>query len=94
MSKVLVTESNLQNIANAIRTKNGSSDTYTPSEMSTAIENIPSGGGSMEIVDEMKMIDLGVTLHGAYYRPWSDKDYTQSEVDKVQALMNKIGGNT
>ena len=29
------------NIANAIRTKNGSSDTYTPSEMAQAIEDIP-----------------------------------------------------
>jgi len=43
MSNVLVNETSLQNIASAIRTKNGSSDTYTPSEMATAIENIPSG---------------------------------------------------
>ena len=32
-------------IANAIRSKNGSSDTYTISQMSSAIDNIPSGGG-------------------------------------------------
>ena len=44
MSNVLVEESSLQNIATAIRAKNGSSDTYTPSEMSTAISNIPTGG--------------------------------------------------
>ena len=30
-------------IANAIRSKNGSSDTYTPAQMPTAITNIPSG---------------------------------------------------
>ena len=41
MSKVLVSESNLTNIANAIRTKNGSSDTYTPTEMDNAINNLP-----------------------------------------------------
>lgn len=32
-------------IADAIRAKNGSSDTYTPAQMASAIENIPSGGG-------------------------------------------------
>lgn len=51
MSKVLVTESNLQNIATAIREKNGSSDTYTPSQMATAITNIPSGGGGTDWTD-------------------------------------------
>ena len=39
-TKVLVTESNLTNIADSIRAKNGSSDTYNPSQMSTAISNI------------------------------------------------------
>ncbi len=42
MSKVLVEESNLQNIAKAIRNKNGESTTYKPSEMSTAIDNLSS----------------------------------------------------
>lgn len=45
MAKVAVTEQYLTNIANAIRGKNGSSDTYTPAEMATAITNIPTGGG-------------------------------------------------
>lgn len=47
MSKVLITENSLQNIANAIRDKNGLSDTYTPSEMAQAIEDIPTGGGKV-----------------------------------------------
>lgn len=46
MANKLYEESSIQDIADAIRSKNGSSDTYTVSEMSTAIENIPSGGGS------------------------------------------------
>ena len=41
----LYQESSIQAIANAIRSKNGSSDTYTVSQMSSAIDNIPSGGG-------------------------------------------------
>lgn len=45
MSKVLVSSSNLTNIANAIREKNGSTDTYKPREMAGAILalNISSG---------------------------------------------------
>ena len=43
MSKVMITESYLEDIADAIRVKNGSSDTYKPSEMSGAIEDIPGG---------------------------------------------------
>lgn len=44
MSKVLVTESYLEDIADAIRSKNGSSDTYTPAEMASAISDISGGG--------------------------------------------------
>lgn len=45
MSKVLVTEDYLQDIADAIREKVGDSATYTPAQMGDAIRNIPSGGG-------------------------------------------------
>lgn len=47
MSKVLIEESSLQNIANAIRAKNKGTDKYKPSEMATAIDNIQTlnGGG-------------------------------------------------
>ena len=44
---VVVLDSTLTDIADAIRGKNGSSDTYKPSEMSTAITAIPSGGGDI-----------------------------------------------
>lgn len=43
MAKVAVTEQYLTDIADAIRGKNGSSDTYTPADMATAITNIPIG---------------------------------------------------
>lgn len=45
---VVVLDSTLTNIADAIRGKNGSSDTYKPSEMPAAITAIPSGGGGGE----------------------------------------------
>lgn len=57
MSKVLVNESSLTGIANAIRGKNGSTDTYKPSEMAAAITAISGGGGSgTEIPEEAFVI--------------------------------------
>lgn len=55
MAKVLVNESSLTGIANAIRGKNGSADTYKPSEMAAAITAI-SGGGGYNIPDEAFVI--------------------------------------
>ena len=43
MSKVLISESTLQGMANAIREKTGSSDTFTPSEMVVQVVEIPTG---------------------------------------------------
>lgn len=44
MANVLVQDTSLQNIADAIRSKNGTQNTYKPSQMADAITNIPSGG--------------------------------------------------
>lgn len=46
MANVLVESNSLQDIADAIRTKNGTQNTYKPSQMADAIENLPSGGGT------------------------------------------------
>lgn len=43
MANVLVEESSLQDIADAIRTKNGTQNTYKPGQMAGAIEAIPTG---------------------------------------------------
>ena len=43
MAKKLYEEESIQNIADAIRLKNGSSNTYTVGEMARAIGDIPSG---------------------------------------------------
>lgn len=45
MAKVLVNETSLSAIADAIREKNGSNETYKPSEMAAAIGAIETGGG-------------------------------------------------
>lgn len=54
MSIVTIEDTNLTNIANAIRSKNGTSDTYKPSEMASAIEDIQTGiepTGTLDITE-------------------------------------------
>lgn len=46
MALKLYNETDIEAIADAIRGKNGSSDTYKVSEMADAIDDIPTGGGS------------------------------------------------
>ena len=41
MAKVLVTESHLEDIANAIRAKNGTANTYKPGQMAAAVTALP-----------------------------------------------------
>ena len=48
MSKVMVNESSLSAIGEAIRGKNGTTNTYKPSEMAAAINSIPAGGGNFD----------------------------------------------
>lgn len=66
---VVVLNSTLTDIADAIRGKNGSSDTYKPSEMPAAITAIPSGGSFIGIPREVS--DQGVfRLHRSNFT-WS-----------------------
>lgn len=51
MALKLYNESDIQDIADAIRGKNGSSDTYKVSEMADAIDDIPTGGGGDVDID-------------------------------------------
>lgn len=44
MADVIIDNSNLYDIADSIRAKNGTATTYKPSEMSAAIDALPSGG--------------------------------------------------
>lgn len=44
--KVLCDKSDLVNVADAVRSKLGVTDTYYVSELSSAIQNIQTGGGS------------------------------------------------
>ena len=57
MSKVLVTESYLDDIADAIRGKNGTENTYKPSQMAAAITALP---------DSAVLDDKTITANGTY----------------------------
>ena len=59
MTKVLVTERNLQDIASAIRSKNGSNDSYRPGDMAAAILAIPTGSVPT-------LVSKTITQNGSY----------------------------
>ena len=52
MSNVLVEETSLQDIANAIREKTNSSDLYKPHEMAEAVLSIDGGSGEARVVTQ------------------------------------------
>lgn len=62
MSRAMITEDYLTDIADAIRAKNGSSDTYTPPQMAGAIAAIPTGS-------DIDVEPLSVTANGTYTAP-------------------------
>lgn len=67
---IITTDSqHYSDIADAIRGKNGTQNTYLPSEMATAITNIPSGGPTVTVEQ------LNVTSNDTYTAP-SGKAYS------------------
>lgn len=74
MANVLVDEAVFPAIANSIRAKNGTEDTYKPSEMAGAIDNLPTSGGGKgtdaktatwsqysDMVQSINLSDFGVS---------------------------------
>ena len=61
MSKVLVTESYLADIGNAIRNKNGSTNQYKPSEMAGAINDITTQGKTQDNTILNSILDRSIS---------------------------------
>ena len=59
MANVVIDDTNLKNIASAIRGKNGTDESYKPSEMATAISNIEAGSGGIEPTGTLEIKDNG-----------------------------------
>ena len=53
MAKKLYEESNIRAIAEAIRAKNGKTETYTTAQMAGAIADITAGGGGGTTIDDL-----------------------------------------
>lgn len=94
MSKALITEQYLTDIADSIRAKLGVQTTYLPSEMSAAIDSISGGGVTVE--------SLSVTANGTYTAP-AGKAYSPVVVNVsgssglisiAENLCYKLGGVT
>lgn len=80
MGRVYVTDTYLTNIANAIRSKNGSAVTYYPSEMAAAINNIPTGF-ECNIVDNLTAPYQGVVT-------WLSKDFVKDTNNNISLDSN------
>lgn len=78
MSKKLYEESSIQAIANAIRAKNGSTDTYKISEMAGAIESLNVGGAENLIEFSQVRPEVQNFLDNVTY---NSSDYTTSQIE-------------
>lgn len=58
MSKYAIESTTLTNIASAIRSKKGTSDSYTPLEMPAAISSISGGGGGGINIEDVEIINI------------------------------------
>lgn len=75
MGNVVVNDASLQDVANAIREKNGLETKYKPAEMGQAIRDIPSGG------KEPVIEELSITENGVYNAPEGVDGYNPISVN-------------
>ena len=78
MADYLIKDTTLTNIADAIRAKKSSTDTYTPAEMATAISSIETGAA------EPVIEALSVTANGTYTAPDGVDGYSPITVNVPQ----------
>ena len=79
MANVIINDTNLTNIANAIRGKNGTTATYKPSEMAAAITAISGGGGGSGVPAEALVFsgDCGYKFYKSNWK-WFWNTYKDS----------------
>ena len=93
---VTVDDTNLKNIAQAIREKNGTENTYMPSEMANAITAIEIGGGVQPItiditntsteVMTIRWVKLNNSGNFAYY----DRDVDAGATTTIDTFENSV----
>lgn len=97
MANVLVQDSSLTAIADAIRGKNGTTNTYKPGEMADAIINLPSGGGGGGNAPTAEELTFSGNLSGLFaYGNWNwfiEKYKNQIKFENVDNTQNMFMSN-
>lgn len=92
MANVLVQESSLRAIANAIRQQNGSQNTYTPAQMGPAILGISGGGAEPETPIAFDL-DTGYVMSGVWKVGGETVNYSDVfEVVSGRGYLLALGG--
>ena len=97
MANVIINDTNLTNIANAIRGKNGTTTTYKPSEMAAAITAISGGGGGSGVPAEA-LVFSGDCSYRFYKNGWkwfwnTYKDsITTSDIEGAASMFHSFRG--
>jgi hypothetical protein len=87
MAKVLVNDSTLSSIADAIREKTGFTDTYKPAEMSNAILAIVAGGGEVsESIRGLAYTEITSTPY-SNLKKLPDITAVVDDFDKIQVMF-------
>lgn len=87
MARVLINESNLENIADAIRGKNGTQNTYTPSQMASAITAIPTSSGGESVWFDDRNESVKAYLNGSAV-------YTNANRSSTSVIRNYASTST
>ena len=80
MSKIILEDSTMTNIADAIRSKNGETGQYLPSEMPAKIEAIQTGGSGIP----------RATAKYAYHKNSPETNLTQEEIDNYVLATKRM----
>ena len=94
MSQVMITESYLEDIADAIRAKNGqSSATYTPAQMATAISNISTSGGGGSATPTLQDKTVSITPSETAQSQTVSADSGYDGLDEVTVSVGAISSS-
>ena len=89
MSNKLYEETDIQNIANAIRVKNGLTDTYKVSEMASAIENLEDKSiVEISTEEEMDALLISDNVEKTYRFIGTTNKYVYGDLYEVQTESN------
>lgn len=97
MANVIINDTNLTNIANAIRGKNGTTTTYKPSEMAAAITAISGGGGGSGVPAEALVLSGNCSYMfyrgnwGWFWNTYKDS-ITTSDISGADSMFHTFQG--